>query len=106
MIARNDDFAIIELSLEPTSGTNAYSESSSTAFSQTLTGLTSELPNAIGGNFMLTPDVRIFEGRKLYLIKPLQRRFWLLSAALADADAIVEDLDIRWRGRADRTAAS
>ena len=106
MIARNDDFAIIELSLEPTPGTNAYSESSSTAFSQTLTGLTSELPNAIGGNFMLTPDVRIFEGRKLYLIKPLQRRFWLLSAALADADAIVEDLDIRWRRTADRTAAS
>ena len=106
MIARNDDFGIMELSLEPMPLTSAYSESSSTTFAQALTGLTSELPNAISGNFMLTPDVRIFAGRKLYLIKPLQRRFWLLSAALADADAIVQDLDVRWRRTADRTAAS
>ena len=46
----------------------------------------------IGGNFQLMPDFRAFVGKDLFLIKPMQRRFWLQSAALADADAIAMDL--------------
>jgi hypothetical protein len=44
----------------------------------------------LGGNFNLMPDVRVFAGKNLYLIKPMQLRFWL---ALADADAIAMDLE-------------
>ena len=38
------------------------------------------------------PDFRIFIGNHLYLVKPTQKRFWLKSSALADADAIALDL--------------
>jgi hypothetical protein len=38
------------------------------------------------------PDIRVFIGKNLYLIKPMQQRFWLRSSALADADAIAMDL--------------
>ena len=44
------------------------------------------------GNFHLVPDFRLFAGDSLYLVKPLQRRFWLRSAAIADADAVAVDL--------------
>ena len=42
--------------------------------------------------FQLVPDFRLFTGKSLYLVKPLQRRFWLRSAAIADADAMAMDL--------------
>jgi len=38
------------------------------------------------------PNFRIFNGNHLYLVKPMQRRFWLRSSALADASAIALDL--------------
>ena len=38
------------------------------------------------------PDLRVFVGNCLYLIKPMQTRFWLRSTALADADGIALDL--------------
>ena len=44
------------------------------------------------GNFQLMPDFRIFISNNLYLVKPAQKRFWLKSSALADADAIALDL--------------
>jgi hypothetical protein len=46
----------------------------------------------IAGNFQLMPDLRLYIDKDLYLVKPMQRRFWLRSTALADADAIAEDL--------------
>ncbi|MGH6681822.1 MAG: hypothetical protein ACREDL_23460, partial [Bradyrhizobium sp.] len=46
----------------------------------------------VDGNYQLTPDLRVFVGDSLYLVKPMQRRFWLKSTALADADAIALDL--------------
>jgi hypothetical protein len=38
------------------------------------------------------PDLRVFIGKNLYLVKPMQRRFWLQSTALSDGDAIAADL--------------
>jgi hypothetical protein len=37
-------------------------------------------------------ELRVFVGENLYLIKPMQRRFWLRVAALADGDGIALDL--------------
>ena len=106
MVARNSDFAIIELSLRPMSVDVSYGESSATPFSEVLTRLVRALPGSIGRNFMLTPDVRVFANSRLYLVKPLQRRFWLLSAALSDADAIVHDLDYQWHQGGHETSPS
>ena len=106
MIARNEDFAIVQLSLKPKSRTTSYQENDSTTFSDALEALTENLQVPTTGNFMLTPNVRVFSGPELYLIKPLQRRYWLLSAALADADAIIQDLDVRWQQGGRRNSAS
>ena len=38
------------------------------------------------------PDFRVFVDRDLFLVKPVGKRFWLRSAALADANAITLDL--------------
>lgn len=39
------------------------------------------------------PDFRVFEGNDLYLVKPMQRRFWLRSSVLADANSVALDLE-------------
>lgn len=93
LIARNEDFAIVELSIEPGRGTYTYHEDDQLRYSVALKKLAERLNRPVAGNFLLTPDVRVFAGQKLYLIKPLQRRFWLRSAAFADADAIAIDLE-------------
>ena len=46
----------------------------------------------IDGNFQVMPDLRVFAGESLYLIKPMQLRFWLRSTALADADEVALEL--------------
>ena len=105
LIARNDDFSIVELSIDGDRGSYAYREDDQIRFSVALRKLAERLDQPVSGNFLLTPDVRVFAGKKLYLIKPLQRRFWLRSVAFADADAIALDLEtLRWN-RKDRYPA-
>ena len=57
-----------------------------------LSRLFANIHQRLPGNFQLMPDFRIFGGSDLYLVKPMQRRFWLRSSALADASAIALDL--------------
>ena len=105
LIARNDDFSIIELSIESGCAIHEYREDIQQRFSIALKNLAEHLEQPVAGNFLLTPDVRVFAGKKLYLIKPLQRRFWLRSAGFADADAIAMDLEtLGWKGQ-DRYSA-
>ena len=101
LLASNKDFSIVELSIEQTSGPSRYKEESGTRFATALNNLSERLGQPVSGNFLLTPDVRVFLGQKLYLIKPLQRRFWLRSAALGDADNIAMDLEALWRKNQD-----
>jgi len=54
--------------------------------------LQGQIKQPIDGNFQIMPDLRVFAGESLYLIKPMQLRFWLRSTALADADAIALEL--------------
>lgn len=96
LVARNNDYAIIELSVGPRRRDTDYSEGDLRVYATALAELTDRLPGTKGRNFALTPDVRIFAGGRLFLIKPLQKRYWLLSAAMADSDAIVSDLDYLW----------
>ncbi len=90
--ARNDDLAVLRLTLEEGRGQAGYAEEDDGSVGDALAKLSEHVHQPLPGNFQLMPDFRIFAGNHLYLVKPARRRFWLKSAALADADAIALDL--------------
>ncbi len=90
--ARNDDMALVRLRLVDRQSQEVYHERSSRAVSEALQRLSQRLNVQLPGNFQLVPDFRLFDGDSLYVVKPLQRRFWLRSAAIADADALATEL--------------
>ena len=91
--ARNDDLALLQLRLVDRAGREPYRERSDRSVGEAFGRLRSQIDVPLPGNFHLVPDFRLFAGNSLYLVKPLQRRFWLRSAAIADADALARDLD-------------
>lgn len=88
--ASSADLAILRLSLDGTAA--GYSETAADSLDKVLGRISQHIHQPLGGNFQLMPDLRVFVGKDLYLIKPMQLRFWLKSTALADADAIAMDL--------------
>ena len=90
--ACNDDLALLRLRLMDPAGREPYLERDIRDVGKALRGLAGQLNVPLPGNFQLVPDFRLFAGDSLYLVKPLQRRFWLRSAAIADADAVAADL--------------
>jgi len=52
----------------------------------------SSLPAHRTRNFYFTSNLKVFAGDSLLLVKPLEARFWLRTAALNDADEIAGDL--------------
>jgi len=90
--ARNQDLAILCLTLEEGRGNLDYEEETDKAVGDVLADIFEHIHEPLPGNFQLMPDFRVFIGNKLYLVKPTQKRFWLRSAALADADSIALDL--------------
>jgi len=90
--AHNADLAVIRLTLCNQRDTAAYKERNNSAVREVLAKLFEQVHQPLPGNFQLLPDFRIFDGKHLYLVKPMQRRFWLRSSALADAGAIALDL--------------
>ena len=90
--AKSADLGILRLSLDGPNSGRGYSERQDGSISEALKRLAVHFHQPLDGNFQLMPDFRAFVGANLYLIKPMQRRFWLKSAALADANAIAMDL--------------
>ena len=90
--ARNDDLALLRLHLVGRENREPYGEEGDRAVGEALRRLATQLDVPLPGNFQLAPNFRLFAGNSLYLIKPLQRRFWLRSAAIADADALATEL--------------
>ncbi|CAI2717512.1 HsdM family class I SAM-dependent methyltransferase [Nitrospina watsonii] len=90
--AHNNDLAILRLTLCPKNKETPYTERGEPAVRDLLARLFSHIHQPLPGNFQLMPDFRIFQGNALYLVKPMQRRFWLRSSALADAHNVVLDL--------------
>lgn len=84
------DLGILRLSLDGVSTT--YTEAGDGSLADVLSHISEHLRQPLDGNFQLMPDLRVFVGNDLYLIKPMQLRFWLRATALADADAIAMDL--------------
>lgn len=98
LVARSADLAILRLRLDRP---DDYSEEDDGDLTSVLAQLSQHIKQPLSGNFQLTPDLRVFVGESLYLVKPMQLRFWLRSAALADADDIALDLQ-QLRTAADR----
>ena len=90
--AYNKDLAVLCLSLREGQNQSAYVENADTFVGEALSNLLEHIHQPLPGNFQLMPDFRVFIDKNLYLVKPVQKRFWLRSAALADADAIALDL--------------
>ncbi|MEN6438937.1 MAG: N-6 DNA methylase [Syntrophobacter sp.] len=88
--ASSADLGILRLSLNGISGT--YTEEKRVSLADALSRISDHIHQPLDGNFQLVPDLRVFIGKDLYLVKPMQLRFWLRSTALADADAIAMDL--------------
>lgn len=89
LVARSADLAVLRLRLN---GGEGYTEDQHGELGAVLEELASDIHHPLDGNFQLLPDLRVFVGESLYLIKPMQRRFWLRATALADADGIALEL--------------
>lgn len=90
--ARNDDLAVLRLTLNERHEETGYVERNDRSVGEAIADLFKHIHQPLSGNFQLMPDFRIFIRNNLYLVKPTQRRFWLKSTALADADSIALDL--------------
>ena len=99
LVARNDDLAILRLSLRDGPGVFDYAEDDDESVAAALFRLAEHIHQPLSGNFQTLPDFRVFAGRDLFLVKPAGKRFWLRSAALADAGAIALDLHEAAGGR-------
>ena len=103
LVARNDDLAILRLSLRDGPGAFDYAEDGDESVAAALSRLAEHVHEPLPGNFQTLPDFRVFAGRDLFLVKPAGKRFWLRSAALADANAIVVDLHMWSKSGNDHT---
>ena len=90
--ASNADLGVLRLSFNDNEQQENYFEKANGLVNEALSKIVQHIYQPIAGNFQLMPDLRIFIEKDLYLVKPMQRRFWLRSTALADADAIAGDL--------------
>jgi len=90
--AHNADLAILRLTLNGDDKTVTYEEDNSGLVGESLQRLRQHLHQPLPGNFQLLPDFRVFADKYLYLVKPMQKRFWLRSSGLVDADEIALDL--------------
>ena len=92
LVARNDDLAILRLSLRDAPGAFDYAEDDDASVAAVLAHLAEHIHQPLPGNLQLMPDLRVFIDSNLFLVKPARKRFWLRSTALADANAIAIDL--------------
>ncbi len=92
LVARNDDLAVLRLSLRDARSAFDYAEDDDAPVGAALSRLARRIEQPLPGNFQSTPDFRVFLDRDLFLVKPAAKRFWLRSAAVADAHAIALDL--------------
>ncbi len=91
LAAKSADVAILRLSIADNKRASDYSETKSDELVPFLNQISQSLPRRLPGNVQVVPDLRFVIGSEMYLIKPLQLRQWLRSAALADAEQIAAE---------------
>jgi hypothetical protein len=73
---------------------DVHARQSDTALRELLVALEEDLADQSKFNsLVLLPDLFVAAGPNLYIVKPMQRRFWLARSALADAERIVTAVD-------------
>lgn len=92
LVACNDDLAIIRLRQVPPSQQADYVEEASGPVGDVLARISREIDDELPGNLQQMPDLRVYAGEDMYLVKPNRKRFWLRSFALVDAERIAIDL--------------
>jgi hypothetical protein len=90
MIATSPDLGVMRLSLGRAEGGIAPPFDGD--IEDVLADIARHLPGAVAGNVQAVPDLRVVIGTDLLLIKPLERRHWLVSSALADAEDLAAEL--------------
>ena len=91
LAAKSSDIAVLRLNLVKGRKERPYSENDTPDVDRFLREISANLPCALPGNFQIVPDLRFVIGEGMYLVKPMQLRYWLRSAALADAEEIAAD---------------
>lgn len=104
LISDHPDLAVVGLKIQTTPPKQSFTiTETAQAFKAALTRINTGLKQQISPNFHLVPDLRIFVDDTLYLIKPKALRYWIKSAALNDADAVIADLQsLRYHGYKDK----
>jgi len=104
VIAASSNVSVVKLHLGqvvPSQATNdAKGGASPNSIEQILDRLMEQLDTSLPGNIYMAPDLRVVIGNDLYLIKPIERREWLISTALADAEDIVTEFQVALPGGA------
>lgn len=91
LAAKSADIAVLRLTLVKDRKEFPYSENATSDVDCFLKEIGTSLPCPLPGNFQVVPDLRFVIGDAMYLVKPMQLRHWLRSAALADAEQIAAD---------------
>ena len=93
--AHNKYLFVLHLSLQGRRQDFEYVEEDNDSVNEVLSDIYKKLPREtaqrLPGNFQLDPFFRIFNDKDLYLVKPDQKRFWLKSMAIVDANSIACD---------------
>jgi hypothetical protein len=89
LAAKSSDIAILKLTINAKAG--VYEEGASSEIGRLLQSIQENLSIPLPGNVQLVPDLRFVIGSDMYLVKPMQLRYWLRSTALADAEQIAAD---------------
>ena len=92
LVGTSSDLVVIGVRITNEKNGKMFSVRNHNELDTVLQKIWQSLPEGISSNFQLIPDLRIFFDDVLYMVKPRKKRFWLGSAALADADAIAADL--------------
>lgn len=92
LVARSEDLAIIRLREVSPDKREDYVEETDNPVGDVLAGISREIDGELPGNLQQMPDLRVYAGDDMYLVKPNRKRFWMRSSALVDAERIAIDL--------------
>ena len=92
LLARNGDLAIIRLRQISPDREAGYVEETDNQVGDVLAEISRTIGGELPGNLQQMPDLRVYTGEDMYLVKPNRKRFWLRSSALVDAERIAIDL--------------
>ena len=92
LVARNDDMAILRLRQISPGREAGYVEETDSQVGDVLAEISSAIGGELPGNLQQMPDLRVYAGEDMYLVKPNRKRFWMRSCALVDAEQIAIDL--------------